>query len=94
MPRGEELANIIRGLEGEATRVIAARVLAEAPSLPAERIDTPISLISGDQDRVFPVQWMRATAARYRAPWTRLEAGHNLPIAPGVAGPLLVGLVG
>ena len=92
VPRGQDLEHVLAGLEGEQTRAVAARVLADAPSLDIERVNTPIALISGDQDRVLPVPWMRATAAGYGAPWTRLPAGHNLPIAAGVAGPLLVGL--
>ena len=92
VPRDDDLQHLLAGLEGDTTRAIVARVLTNAPSLQTERIATPITLISGDRDRVLPVPWMRATAQRYHAPWTRLAAGHNLPVAAGVAGPLLVGL--
>jgi pimeloyl-ACP methyl ester carboxylesterase len=93
VPRGDDLAHMVAGLEGQQARDVATRLLPDAPTLASERIDTPITLISGDLDRVLPVPWMHAVAEQYRAPWTRLNAGHNLPIANGVAGPLLVGLV-
>lgn len=92
VPRDQELASLLAGLSGQRTREVAARVLDGAESIVVERIATPVSLVSGDRDRVMPVPWMRATARRYRAPWTRLAAGHNLPVAAGVGAPVLAGL--
>jgi len=94
VPRDQDLALLLSGLAGTQARDVAASVLADAPSVPAERVSTPVALISGDRDRVMPVPWMRATARRYRAPWTRLMAGHNLPVARGVSGPVRAGLQG
>ncbi|ANQ86162.1 hypothetical protein dqs_3134 [Azoarcus olearius] len=92
VPRDQDLASLLAGLAGQRTREVVERVLGDAEAVSAERIATPVSLISGDRDRVMPVPWMRATARRYRAPWTRLAAGHNLPLAAGIAGPLCAGL--
>lgn len=92
VPRGQDLASLLAGLSGKRTREVAAVVLADAESIRVERISTPVTLISGDRDRVMPVPWMRATAARYDAPWTRLPAGHNLPVARGVCRPIRAGL--
>ena len=93
VPRDQELASLLAGLAGHQAKEVASSVLADAPSIAVEHISTPVSLISGDRDRVMPVPWMRATARRYRAPWTRLAAGHNLPLADGVNGPLRAGLL-
>lgn len=92
VPRDQELASLLAGLSGKRTREVAAAVLADAESIRVERISTPVTLISGDRDRVMPVPWMRATAERYDAPWMRLPAGHNLPVARGVSEPILGGL--
>jgi pimeloyl-ACP methyl ester carboxylesterase/GNAT superfamily N-acetyltransferase len=94
VPRGRELERVISALEGDSLRVLATRILADVPTLKPVNVTTPITLISGDTDQVIPVALMRDTAAQYRARWTRLDAGHNLPAAMGVAGPLLVGLSG
>ncbi|MDO9600044.1 MAG: alpha/beta fold hydrolase [Azoarcus sp.] len=92
VPRDQELASLLAGLSGKRTRAVAASVLDDAESIRVEQISTPVTLISGERDRVMPVPWMRATAERYDAPWTRLQAGHNLPVAPGVSEPILSGL--
>lgn len=92
VPRDQELASLLAGLAGKRTREVVTSVLDTAESVAVERISTPVSLISGDRDRVMPVPWMRATARRYRAPWTRLAAGHNLPVVAGVSAPVLAGL--
>ena len=92
VPRDDDLASLVAGLAGSQAREVAASVLTDAPPVEVQRISTPVSLISGDRDRVMPVPWMRATARRYRAPWTRLAAGHNLPVARGVSGPVREGL--
>lgn len=93
VPRDQELSLLLAGLAGERTRQVVASVLTGAESVAAERVSTPVSLISGDRDRVMPVPWMRATARRYRAPWTRLAAGHNLPVAAGVGAHVRAGLL-
>lgn len=92
VPRDQDLALLVAGLTGRQAKEVAATVLADAPPVAVERIATPVSLISGERDRVVPVPWMRATARRYRAPWTRLAGGHNLPVARGVSGPVRAGL--
>lgn len=93
VPRDQDLAALLSGLSGKRTREVAFSVLANAESVPVERISTRITLISGDKDRVMPVPWMRVTAERYAARWTRLPAGHNLPVARGVTEPLRAGLL-
>jgi len=92
VPRDQELASLLAGLSGKRTREMASSVLADADSIRVEQISTPVTLISGDRDRVMPVPWMRETAERYQAPWTRLPVGHNLPVAAGVSEPILSGL--
>lgn len=93
VPRGQELSLLLAGLAGERTRHVVESVLTGAESVAAERVSTPVSLISGDRDRVMPVPWMRTTARRYRAPWTRMAAGHNLPVASGVGAHVRAGLL-
>lgn len=93
VPRDQDLAALLAGLAGKQAKEVAATVLADAESVPVEQVSTPVSLISGDRDRVMPVPWMRATARRYRAPWTRLRAGHNLPVAEGVSRHVQAGLL-
>lgn len=92
VPRDQELASLLSGLAGDRTREVAANVLRDADTVKVEQVRTPVALISGDRDRVMPVPWMRSTAARYRAPWTRLQAGHNLPVAQAISEPLRAGL--
>lgn len=92
VPRDGDLALLMAGVSGRRTREVVASVLTDAAPVAVDRVTTPVSLISGDRDRVMPVPWMRATAQRYRAPWTRLAAGHNLPVAQGVSAPLREGL--
>lgn len=92
VPRGDDLASMLAGLSGMRAREVASRVLADADSIQVNRISTPVALISGDRDRVMPVPWMRATAERYRAPWTRLPVGHNLPVARRVSDSIRAGL--
>lgn len=93
VPRGQDLDALLAGLSGRQARMVAASILAEAPGVAVERVSTPVALISGDRDRVMPVPWMRATAARYRAQWTRLPAGHNLPVVTGVGRAVVSGLL-
>lgn len=92
VPDGQELASLLAGLSGSKARDVAATALHKAAPIEVEHISTPVSLISGDRDRVMPTPWMRATAQRYDAPWTRLASGHNLPVAAGVCEPIRAGL--
>lgn len=92
VPDGQDLASLLAGLSGHQARTVAASVLNDADPIRVERITAPVSLISGDRDRVMPTPWMRATAQRYDAPWTRLATGHNLPVAAGVCESIRAGL--